>query len=90
MVKTVISVVGNDRVGIIAKVSALLAEHNVNVLDISQTVMQEYFTMIMLVDVEKLDVKFGDFSDEMNKLGDEIGMNIRVQHEDIFNSMHRI
>lgn len=90
MIKAIISVVGNDRVGIIAKISTLLAEHDVNVLDISQTVMQGYFTMIMLVDVEKLDIKFGDFSDEMNKLGEEIGMNIRVQHEDIFNSMHRI
>ncbi len=90
MIKAVISVVGHDKVGIIAKVSALLAEHNVNVLDISQTVMQGYFTMIMLVDVEKLDIKFGDFADLMSSFGDTIDMNIRVQHEDIFNSMHRI
>ncbi|MDY6313642.1 MAG: ACT domain-containing protein [Clostridia bacterium] len=88
--KAVISVVGHDKVGIIAKVSALLAEHNVNILDISQTVMQGYFTMIMLVDVEKLDIKFGDFADLMSGFGDTIDMNIRVQHEDIFNSMHRI
>ena len=90
MIKAVISVVGHDKVGIIAKVSALLAEHNVNILDISQTVMQGYFTMIMLVDVEKLDTKFGDFADLMSNFGDTIDMNIRVQHEDIFNSMHRI
>lgn len=90
MIKAVISVVGHDKVGIIAKVSALLAEHNVNILDISQTVMQGYFTMIMLVDVEKLDIKFGDFADLMSGFGDTIDMNIRVQHEDIFNSMHRI
>ena len=90
MVKAVISVVGNDKVGIIARVSAKIAEHNVNILDITQTVMQDYFTMIMLVDVEKLNVKFADFAEIMGKYGDEIGMNIRVQHEDIFNSMHRI
>ena len=90
MVKAIISVVGHDRIGIIAKVSNKLAEYSVNILDISQTVMQEYFTMIMLVDIEALNVEFGDFTDGMQKLSDEINMKIRVQHEDIFNSMHRI
>ena len=90
MIKAVVTVVGHDKVGIIAGISAKLAEHSVNILDISQTVMQEYFTMIMLVDVEGLDMAFGDFSDLLSGYGDEIGMKIRVQHEDIFNSMHRI
>ncbi len=90
MVKAVITVVGHDRVGIIAAVSAKLTEFNVNILDISQTVMQDYFTMIMMTDVTGLNTSFGEFSDAMGRLGDEIGMKIKVQHEDIFNSMHRI
>ena len=90
MIKAVITVVGHDKVGIIASVSAKLAEFNVNILDITQTVMQDYFTMIMMLDVSGLNVEFGDFSDKMSVLGDEIGMKIKVQHEDIFNSMHRI
>lgn len=90
MVKAVITVVGHDKVGIIASVSAKLAEFNVNILDITQTVMQDYFTMIMMLDISSLKGEFGDFSDAMGKLGDEIGMKIKVQHEDIFNSMHRI
>lgn len=90
MVKAVISVVGHDTVGIIAKLTTMIAEHNVNILDISQKVMQDYFTMILLTDVENLDVKFGEFADLASKFGDEIGVSIRVQHEDAFNSMHRI
>ena len=90
MIKAVITVVGHDRVGIIAAVSARLAEFNVNILDISQTVMQDYFTMITMTDISNLNTDFGEFSDSLSALGDEIGMKIRVQHEDIFNSMHRI
>ena len=90
MTKAVITVVGHDRVGIIAAVSARLAEFNVNILDISQTVMQDYFTMITMTDISNLNTDFGKFTDSMAKLGEEIGMKIKVQHEDIFNSMHRI
>ena len=90
MIKAVITVVGHDRVGIIASVSAKLTEFNVNILDISQTVMQDYFTMIMMTDISGLNTSFGEFSDAMAGLGEEIGMKIKVQHEDIFNSMHRI
>ena len=90
MIKAVITVVGHDRVGIIAAVSARLTEFNVNILDISQTVMQDYFTMITMTDITNLNTSFGEFADAMGELGDEIGMKIRVQHEDIFNSMHRI
>ena len=90
MIKAVITVVGHDRVGIIAAVSARLAEFNVNILDISQTVMQDYFTMITMTDISNLNTDFGEFSDSLSQLGEEIGMKIRVQHEDIFNSMHRI
>ena len=90
MTKAVITVVGHDRVGIIAAVSVRLAEFNVSILDISQTVMQDYFTMITMTDISNLNTDFGTFSDSLSQLGDEIGMKIRVQHEDIFNSMHRI
>ena len=88
--KAVISVIGNDRVGILAAVSAKCAEYNVNIIDVSQTVMQGMFTMIMLTDISDVSVKFGDFADIMKEYGSGIGMDIRVMHEDIFNSMHRI
>lgn len=88
--KAVITVVGKDSVGILAKVSGECANYNVNVVEVSQTIMQEMFCMIMLVDADKLSIPFGDFTDKMDILGQNIGMSIRVMHEDIFNSMHRI
>ena len=88
--KAVISVLGEDKVGILAAVSAKCAEHNVNILDVSQTVLQNMFTMIMLIDIGEISIDFGAFADLMKKYGSEIGMEIRVMHEDIFNSMHRI
>ncbi|MBQ8869246.1 MAG: ACT domain-containing protein [Oscillospiraceae bacterium] len=88
--QAVISVVGRDKVGILKDVATKCADHNVNVIDVSQTVLQDMFTMIMLVDISNIDVKFGDFSAEMESYGSEIGMQIRAMHEDIFNSMHRI
>lgn len=90
MKKTIITVVGKDTVGIIAKVCTYLAENKVNILDISQTIVQDYFNMMMIVDATKADKKFGQLSDEISAIGDEIGVQIRVQQEDIFNSMHRI
>lgn len=88
--KAVITVVGKDRTGIIATVSGYLAEKNINILDISQTIMQDLFTMIMLVDTNTSDIKAGVLSDDLNVLAKEIGVNINVQHEGLFSSMHRI
>ncbi len=88
--KGFISVIGKDKVGILAAVSAKCAEYNVNIADVSQTVMSDMFTMIMMIDIGAISVKFGDFAALMHEYGKEIGMEIRVMHEDIFNSMHRI
>lgn len=90
MKKTIITVVGKDTVGIIAKVCTYLAENSVNILDISQTIVQDYFNMMMIVDAGKSDKPFDQMSDEIKAIGDDIGVQIRVQQEDIFNSMHRI
>ena len=86
----IITVVGSDKVGIIAKVCSYLAEHNVNILDISQTIIQGYFNMMMIVDTNNSNTPFVALADELESLGDEIGVSIKVQHEDIFDSMHRI
>lgn len=88
--KAIVTVIGSDQVGIIAAVSAKLAEHKVNILDINQTVMREYFTMMMLVELDAIDVPFGQLSDDLNAVGREIGLSIRVQREDIFKSMHEV
>lgn len=90
MKKTIITVVGKDTVGIIAKVCTYLAENKVNILDISQTIVQDYFNMMMIVDCNNASQKFDVLSDELEKIGEEIGVSIKMQHEDIFNSMHRI
>lgn len=76
--------------GIIARVATLLAEYGVNVLDISQTVMNEYFTMVMLVDVQGCTAEFTVLRDTLNRLGEEMALSIRIQHEDIFNAMHSV
>lgn len=88
--RAVITVVGTDNTGIIAKVSGKCAEYGVNILDISQSVLQEYFTMMMLVDIEKITVDYKDFVDMMTNLGRENLLEIHMMHEDIFNSMHSI
>ena len=88
--KAVITVIGHDKVGIIARVSALLSESNVNILDITQTIMQDIFTMVMITDVSDANIKFTDLVDKLEALGKEMGVEIRCQHEDIFNSMHKI
>lgn len=90
MKKSIITVVGKDTVGIIAKVCTYLAENNINILDISQTIVQDYFNMMMIVDANNADKKIGNIADELEKLGEEIGVQIKIQEEDIFNSMHRI
>ena len=88
--RAIITVVGKDRVGIIAGVSNLLADANVNILDISQTILQEYFTMIMLVDLTNMNTTLEELKNKLNQKGDELGVSIKLQHEDIFRAMHRI
>ena len=88
--KTVISVVGRDCVGILAKVSTKCADFGGNIVEISQSVLKEYFAMIMVIEVSDLSVPFADLVEELDKLGKENGLDIRTMHEDIFNSMHRI
>ena len=88
--KAVVTVIGVDKVGIIAKASTECAKHGANILDISQTVMKEYFSMIMLVELTGLTTDFISFRDSLEKEGREWGVDIRVMHEDIFNAMHRI
>ena len=88
--KAVITVVGHDSKGIIAKVSTRCAELGANINEISQSVLNEYFAMIMVVDIQDINVPFTQMVDEMAKLGVDNGLDIRTMHEDIFNSMHRI
>ena len=88
--KAVITVTGKDNVGIIAKVSNECFKYGANILDISQSVLQEYFAMIMIVDIREITVDFGDFVDNLTELGKQNNLNIQTMHEDIFNSMHRI
>ena len=88
--RAVITVVGKDTVGILAKVSTFCAEHDVNVVDVSQTILQDMFCMIMICDINGITCDFGDFADKMKELGENMGMSIHAMHEDIFNSMHRI
>ncbi len=90
MEKAIITVIGKDKVGIIAKVTNTLSVCSVNVLDISQTILQDMFTMMMIVDIYGSDKDISAIRDELCKTGDELGVEIRIQHEDIFNSMHRI
>ena len=88
--KAVISVIGRDSVGIIAKVSNECANCDVNIMDISQTVLQDYFTMIMLTDIDRINIPFTDFVDRMAEIGKEHNLEIHAMHEDIFRVMHRI
>ncbi len=88
--KAVVTVVGHDAKGIIAKVSAKCAERGGNIVEISQTVLNEYFAMIMVVELSALTVQFAALVEELAELGRENGLDIRAMHEDIFNSMHRI
>lgn len=88
--KGIITVVGKDKVGIIAKVCTYLAEQNVNILDISQTIIQGYFNMMMIVDISNPAKPFDDLIGELQGAGQDLGVEIKLQHEDIFNSMHRI
>lgn len=90
MKKTIITVIGKDTVGIIAKVCVYLASNNINILDISQTIVQDFFNMMMIVDTTQSAKPFNEISEELGQIGEEIGVKIRCQREDIFNKMHRI
>lgn len=90
MKKSIITVVGKDTVGITAKVCTYLAENNINILDISQTIVQGYFNMMMIVDMNKAKEEFREVSEELNKIGEEIGVTIRCQRSEIFEKMHRL
>ncbi|MDE7016120.1 MAG: ACT domain-containing protein [Lachnospiraceae bacterium] len=90
MKKTIITVVGKDTVGIIAKVCTYLADNQINILDISQTIVQGYFNMMMIVDTNQSQKDFGEIVEELTRLGESIGVIIKCQKEEIFNQMHRI
>lgn len=90
MNRTIITVVGKDTKGIIAKVCTYLADNNVNILDISQTIVQEYFNMMMIVDMTKMEKPFVQAADELAKLGESVGVQVKCQREEIFDVMHRI
>lgn len=86
----VLSVVGKDKVGILALVSNKCAEYNANINDVSQTIVDSYFTMFMIVNIDSLSIEFTKFVDELTKFGSSNGLDIHVMHEDIFNLMHKI
>lgn len=86
----IITVLGKDKVGIIAKVCVYLSDQGINILDISQTIVQGYFNMMMIVDMENSEISFEEIYQGLNDLGKEIGVEIKIQHEAIFDSMHRI
>lgn len=88
--RAIVTVVGTDRVGIIAQVSTLLAANSINVLDISQTVLQQYFTMVMLVDASACPLPFDQLAKALDQAGQDEGLSIRIQREEIFEAMHRI
>ena len=88
--KAIVTVIGKDKSGIIAKVSTALAENLVNIEDISQSIVQGYFTMIMLCNIKDSKLSLKELISVLNKVGEEIGVSIHVQHEDIFNAMHKI
>lgn len=90
MKKTIITVVGKDTVGIIAKVCTYLAENKINILDISQTIVDDYFNMMMIADMSTAAKSVSEVSDDLDALGAEIGVIIKCQREEIFNSMHRL
>lgn len=88
--RVIITVLGKDSVGIIAKVCTYLASNHINILDISQTIIQGYFNMMMIADIEESTKPFAECSDELSQIGDELGVKINCQKEEIFESMHRI
>ena len=90
MNRTIITVVGKDTVGIIAKVCTYMADHQINILDISQTIVQGFFTMMMIVDVTRMEIDFVTLTEQITKIGEDTGVQIKCQREEIFDKMHRI
>ena len=90
MNRTIITVVGKDTIGIIAKVCTYLADKHINILDISQTIVQGFFNMMMIVDTTAMSIDFSTLNDEITQLGEDTGVQIKCQREDIFDKMHRI
>lgn len=88
--KAVISVIGKDKVGILAAVSDKCAQYGANIIEVTQSVLQEMFCMIMLVDIDKITISLSDFSKELDEMGEKMNVSVHCMHEDIFNSMHRI
>lgn len=88
--KAVITVIGKDMVGILAKVSGVCSQKNANVMEVTQSILTDLFAMVMIVDITGLNCTLAELSDELNALGESLGLSIHVMHEDIFNSMHRI
>ena len=88
--RAVITVIGKDMVGILAKISTECSNHNINVLEVTQSILQDMFAMIMMVDISKSDIPFTDFADMLDKIGSDMGLSIHAMHEDIFNEMHTI
>ena len=88
--RAVVTVIGKDMVGILARVSAICAENGVNVVEVTQSIMQDLFAMIMMVDISKSTVPFNELSDKLTAIGSDMNLTVHVMHEDIFNSMHRI
>ena len=90
MNRTIITVIGKDRVGIISTVCTFLADNNINILDINQSIVQGFFNMMMIVDAQNTDKEFGVLVKEIEDVGNSLGVKIKMQHEDIFNIMHRV
>lgn len=88
--RAVITVIGKDMVGILAKVSTECSNHNINVLEVTQSILQDMFAMIMMVDISKSDIPFTELSDMLQQIGNDMGLSIHAMHEDIFNAMHTI
>lgn len=88
--KAIVTVIGVDRVGIIAKISTILMEHNVNIIDLSQNVLNDIFTMTMIVDISKISASFEALNDALQESGKQLGLDVRLQKEEIFTAMHRI
>ena len=88
--KAIITVLGNDKPGIIAETSGCLYRYNINILDITQTILSGYFTMVMVVDLSGMNCRFDEIIDELNRLGEKLGLEIRMQRSEIFDAMHRL
>ena len=88
--RAVVAVIGKDTVGILAKVSGICAEYRANVMDVTQTIMQDLFAMTMLIEISKLTIDYIDFAEKLKNAGNDLGLQVHVMHEDIFNSMHKI